>query len=98
MLEGYQLWQIAGLTVPDTIKRATEEYRTESDTIGRFIEERCSPYTEGLKPGGLKASNVYDAYKQWSVQEGFRPMASARFGQKMVEKGFRSEKKRDGFH
>ena len=97
MVEGFQLWQSEGLTIPKTIKDATEEYRNECDTIGRFIDEVCNPYTEGLKPDGLKASKVYAAYQDWCVQGGFKPLASTRFGQKMAERGFKSEKKTAGF-
>jgi|GEM_PF-2855340 len=96
MLEGYQVWSKEGLTIPDCIAQATQDYRHEADTIGRFIDEVCNPYTEGLKPDGLKASKVYAAYQAWCIHEGFKSLASTRFGQKMAEKGYKSVKQKTG--
>lgn len=96
MLEGFLLWQSDGLTIPKVITDATEQYRHECDTIGRFIDEVCNPYTSGLKPDGLKASKIYAAYYGWCAQEGFKPLASTRFGQKMAEKGFKSVRQTSG--
>lgn len=96
MLEGYRIWIKEGLTLPDCIKQATQDYRQEADTIGRFIDEVCNPYRDGVKSDGLKASKVYAAYQAWCIQEGFKPLASTRFGQKMAEKGYKSVKQKTG--
>ena len=34
-------WRKAGLTIPQGIEAATNEYRDEEDLIGQFINERC---------------------------------------------------------
>ena len=40
-IQGYRDWRKAGLTIPQGIEAATNEYRDEEDLIGQFINERC---------------------------------------------------------
>src|SRR5262249_23294401 len=41
LLSGCFAWQHAGLQEPSSVTRATEEYRSDMDTLGQFIEECC---------------------------------------------------------
>ena len=88
LLEGYRLWEAEGLTIPDSVKAVTAEYRKECDTVGRFIQDACN-----MNLVDLKASAVYQAYRRWCDQEGHNPLAQVRFGQKLSEHGYPSEKR-----
>jgi putative DNA primase/helicase len=41
LVEGCLEWQESGLGTCDAVERATDLYRSESDTIGRFVQECC---------------------------------------------------------
>jgi putative DNA primase/helicase len=42
MLEGYGEWKRQGLNPPKAVRIVTNNYRIENDTVGQFIEARCS--------------------------------------------------------
>lgn len=40
-VEGARLWRQDGLESPEEVRIATEEYRQEQDSLGRFLAEEC---------------------------------------------------------
>ena len=42
MLRGFTEWRRYGLGSAPEVAKATEEYFTEQNTIGRWIEDRCT--------------------------------------------------------
>ncbi len=84
LVEGCLLWQKEGLESPEAVKTATEDYRVESDPIGRFLEERCVLSTYA----SVKKADLYAAYIRWSEQEGDKyPMGNREFTARLREKG-----------
>lgn len=65
-IEGCRLWQEQGLTKPAVVEAATQEYFTDEDPVGRFIEERCV-VREGATSMG---SNLYKAWAEWAHDQG----------------------------
>jgi len=54
-------WQERGLDPPEVIREKTEEYRSDEDDLGKFIEECCH-----IDPTArVQASELYDAFKDW---------------------------------
>jgi putative DNA primase/helicase len=55
-IEGCHAWQRLGLRAPDEVRRATEAYRGEMDTIGEFLAECyiCEPAAKGDGQGALQ--------------------------------------------
>jgi len=92
MLEGFRLWRREGLVIPDCIKAATNEYRKDSDQVGRFLDDICTPW----RGQSTQSSEVYKAYAAWCAEQGHHPYAQNRFSQKMAEKGYAVEKKHNG--
>jgi len=89
-VEGCLAWQREGLTPPDEVKAATQEYRAESDLVGAFLGEKCiTDPTEWTTAGDL-----YRAYLDWCKTNGEHPESQRRFGERLAERGF--EKKRPG--
>ena len=74
--------QRAGLCTPDAVRMATEEYRTDSDIIGRFLAECTKPSADSI--GALA---LYKVYKAWAENEGHKPMSNTAFGRKLAERG-----------
>lgn len=92
LIAGCLEWRKHGLQPPGVVKAATAPYRTDEDTLGRFIDECCTVFT-GAKIG---VSTLYDAYKQWCMRNSDSPMGSKTFGGKMEDRGYRREREAKG--
>lgn len=66
-IEGLKLYYKDGAKPPQAVTTATDEYRTNSDKIGNFIEE-C---LEQQANTNTKALDVYIKYKEWCSNNGF---------------------------
>ena len=88
-VQGCLAWQRDGLRPPETVTRAVQDYRTEMDVLGTFIEEVCK--VERL--GEATAKALYTAYRTWTEESGEHPVTQMAFGLAMQERGF--ERKRD---
>nr|WP_231638414.1 phage/plasmid primase, P4 family [Rubeoparvulum massiliense] len=66
LIEGYQLLKKEGLTLPDSVKTATEAYKRDSDKIALFFEDALeeSPNSE------VWTSEVYVRYQRWCSANG----------------------------
>lgn len=84
-LAGCMAWQKEGLTPPEEVAAATENYRDEMDVIGQFIAERCL-----TGPGKeVTAKILYAAFGEWSKLQGEKhPLSQQIFGMRMAERGF----------
>ena len=81
-VEGCTAWQNHGLGNCAAVERSTAEYRTEMDTLGQFIDERCT-----LDPTSKVSSQaLYDSYKEWAEQSGLRVQSKQGFGRKLSER------------
>lgn len=81
-VEGSLMWQREGLTPPETIQKATMDYRKEMDVIGSFIEE-CCEIGSGLKIG---ATEVYKVYDKWAKEMNEHNFSQTQFGKKMADR------------
>ena len=87
-LRGWQDFQRHGLGTPAAVTEATAEYRSESDVMGIFLEERCT-----LQNGATaEAGKLYTAYCEWANENGLRPMSNVRFAKSLGERGFSKDK------
>ena len=87
-VEGAIAWQRDGLRVPEKVKAATSEYRTEMDSLADFMSEKC---TTGAAFSAF-AGNLYKAYTAWCNESGEQPMSQTAFGLALAERGFRKVK------
>ena len=93
-VRGSVAWQQSGLTSPDRVQAATEDYRRKSDPFAEFVAECLTDVEAGLLPAGL----AYDAYKDWAKNEGWAErdlMSGKTFGTRMSER-FDWTRKRGG--
>jgi len=92
-VDGCLQWQAMGdLGAPSAVLDATEAYRTESDVIGRFLEDRT--HEDADPRHGVRASDLYSAYSRWCLVMGEKAETASTFGRRLVDLGF--EKKRAG--
>ena len=59
-IEGYRKYQDEGVEEPKEVLDAIKEYRNDSDTLGRFMEECCS-----TSDSSVSTKDLYKAYESW---------------------------------
>ena len=63
---GAVFWHNGGLELPEPVKQATEEYKTEMDLITQFIDARC----EMRADYAIKKAILFQAWQNWTNDEG----------------------------
>src|SRR5262249_25237499 len=59
------------------IGEATAMWRTSADTLLAFMVDQLAPAVDEH----LRASDLYDRYREWATSEGARPLSNRRFGE-----------------
>ena len=83
-LEGFRLYQDEGLKMPKSVSDATADYRAQSDRITMFTNQ-CIQRKAGQE---LRSSAIYNRYKDWCAENGFKYENAANFKKKMAAAGF----------
>jgi putative DNA primase/helicase len=83
-LQGCREWQQGGLRPPQIVTAAVNQYREESDTLGRFIVECCE-----VRPlAQVKSSSLFKRYQEYAQAAGERWMPSKDFPTELQRRGF----------
>lgn len=91
---GWSDYQRIGLSQPDAVLAATSNYREDSDTIKRFIDDECVTSSPVLK---ATTTHLFEAWQRWRVQEGVPEISRKAFGQSLDTHGYPvTDKARDG--
>lgn len=86
LIMGYQLYQKEGLhgTMPEAVRRKTQDYADACDTFGQFLADcTVDAFTEQCP-----SAKLYDAYKQWSQENGLREMSNKRVTGELKQRGY----------
>ncbi len=73
---------------PERVRAATEDYRADSDPMGRFLAG-CTARREGSK---VKASDLWEVYERWCRAAAEEPVTRRRFGLILRDKGVPKKK------
>jgi putative DNA primase/helicase len=92
MVEGCLEWQEHGLGEPERVKAATDQYRSDMDTLAAFIEDRCIVRRDAV----AQATPLYKEYRMWCDDAGERPETQKTFGMRLTERGFESARSSSG--
>lgn len=92
LLAGYSAWRHDGLGEPEAVTKATNDYRSESDALGRFLKERC---VVG-QAFSAQSSKLFAEWSAWCTQEGEQPGTNKAFTTALQERGFDTERTRTG--
>ena len=95
-LAGILNWALAGRTalykregflIPGSSIVEVSQYRVDSDPVQQFADEKLvvTPSGGNNKNGSL----IYDDYRDWSGQNGYRPLANNAFSKRMEALGFK---------
>ena len=79
--------------IPQKVTEAVEEYRSEQDILGQFIEENV--VEDGRPESFIHKAVLFGAYQDWCRCSGHHPMNKNNFGKRLVEdRGWDKNKKR----
>ncbi|MBM3763411.1 MAG: hypothetical protein FJW36_24640 [Acidobacteria bacterium] len=98
--EGILAWVVAGakryfemgLDAPEVVTEATDEYRRQSDQLGRFVEDRLI-FTDGAT---VAAKRLQDAYRAWCAESGEKERSAAIVAEYFASRGIEKRKGRLG--
>lgn len=79
-------WQRGGLRIPDSVRAATAEYRSEEDVLGRFACECCLTRPDHK----VKFSDLYEALEAYCGESGDKPPTKKALGVYLKDHGFAS--------
>ena len=80
-VDGCSLWQREGLGMPEAVRAATAEYKTEMDTFAAFLNEccvMCNEYTS--------KKILYEAYLRWAESNKEKPFTNRKWGIEMQKR------------
>lgn len=94
MVEGARQLHATGgrFELPDVVKSATREYRTESDVIGEFLSDTC----DEVPSGETASSTLYALYTSWCEENGERALTKTSFGLRLKDRGYTGDKDKRG--
>jgi putative DNA primase/helicase len=72
-----------GLAIPDEVRAATQDYRSEQDVLGGWIEDNCVMKAEVAD----EYSVLYEDYVSWCSENNEEPLSKARFSASLDERG-----------
>ena len=84
IVRGCQLWIADGLKSPPRIAAATNDYKTDSDTVGKWENEslRSDPICE------VSAYHMLASFKRWATANNERELSQQVLGRKLSERGY----------
>lgn len=82
LIEGVKIFLREGLIVPDSVKKKTQEYRDEMDRTSAF----CARCVERDEQGEVTAKRFYQAYIDFTIDQGGKPISLTAFGLIMKRK------------
>lgn len=85
LLDGLRLWCDKGLIEPDAVTEATAEYRSASDSLGRFLQA-CIVDSPGDR---VQSSEAYKVFEAWCKSSGETVWKQKGFSMAMEERGYK---------
>lgn len=82
LIEGVKIFLREGLVIPDSVRAKTQEYRDEMDRTSAF----CARCVERDADGEVTAKEFYQAYVDYTIDQGGKPISLTAFGLIMKRK------------
>jgi putative DNA primase/helicase len=87
LLEGCQRWISERLTMTEQIEKSGNEYRSESDVLGTFIDEYCDLGSEFK----VAHKELFDSWRSWCGENGHQAGAKNGLTRKLDVRGISSK-------
>lgn len=78
-----RLMQRGHFELPGAVEQATTAFRRAADPVRAFLHES----TKGEYNGWMPRTELFDAYKRWADDNGYKPMGAATFYERASEAG-----------
>lgn len=88
LIDGVKIFLTEGLVIPDSVKVKTQEYRDEMDPTSAFCA-RCVTAEATAPP--VSAKDFYQAYVDFTIDQGGKPISLTKFGLIMKKKFTRED-------
>jgi P4 family phage/plasmid primase-like protien len=82
LLRGFAQFQKSGIQIPESMTRATQQYRDDQDLFGQWLEDNCAIDSSST----TSKEDLYRNYKWWSESCGVRPLSRQRFSRRLTER------------
>lgn len=81
-----------GMNEPDTVRRATDDYQTESDALKRFIQSECvtSPHVH------VKTRDLFHVWTAWAAADGADALNERAFAKELDRLGYEGRRTKAG--
>lgn len=102
-LPGILTWAVLGLRnlmnrnrfiVPSSSEAEIASYRTNSDPVRQFSEDFLT--VGGNSDRWIASGALYDRYKAWSSESGYKTLAINQFSERLIGIGIQKTRRRDG--
>lgn len=92
-MRGLERLRIRGaFEIPTQVERFTDNYQRESNPVQMFVEENCT-----ISPmAGIPSSNFYNLYRNWCVDNGYKPLSHKNVKREMELLGYYSTHQKTG--
>lgn len=84
LLDGLRHWCDKGLIEPEDVTKATADYRSSSDPLGRFL----ATCVEASKDSRIQSSVLHQVYEAWCKSSGESAWKNRGFSMAMDERGY----------
>jgi putative DNA primase/helicase len=89
---GYRAYTERGLDAPETVAKWTEDYRVDSDAVGRFLDES----TIESPAAHVRARELCTAWSAWSQGNGEVSGSEVEFSAALARRGFEKTRRSVG--
>ncbi|MEV8036723.1 phage/plasmid primase, P4 family [Streptomyces sp. NPDC086182] len=93
--QGWKDYQEQGLNPPEVVRVRTEQYRSDSDTLGRFLAERTLAGPHGY----VRSRELFQAWSKWCHDAGIKADeigSEVAFATSMKTRGFEKKSRKIG--
>lgn len=95
-MRGLERLRMRGLfEIPSQVERFTDNYQRESNPVQMFVEDAC---TVSPSAGSTSSGFLYLEYKNWSFDNGYKPLSSKNFKRELELLGIYLIHTRNGNH
>lgn len=100
LIEGCLLWQKEGLQLPECVRAASADYRSESNPIAPFLDTCCEcDQSEDADWGdewAVSKGDLFDAYVTYCGKMRIKPDVKNTFGSNVTAAGFKDDRNKLG--
>ena len=77
LIKGFRKWQEERLDIPDSIQKATQDYRQDMNPVKDFIDSECELFPEAW----TSSAKLWERYQSWTRENGVKfSLSRKKFG------------------